>query len=761
MNPDHKTLLELLFDVGELAAEMADDSDLAGFLESTAVAIAHYLDADVCSIYLFDETRRALVLHATTGLNPEAVGRVQMKPGEGLVGRTFAELEVTLEACASRNPHFKYFPEAGEERFESFLAVPIRRGQNRIGVLVVQHEGEGFFSAIQGEVLKTIAAQLAGVVGLAWALMTMDAEPETMPVAEPSEAECFLRGTSASPGVVEAPVLVIRSGHSLLADVPADRFHGSAEALRQAQKETTRQLRELQEALSRRLPESAALIFDAHFMILRDNRFFGEMLVRTEAGTPAPTAVRHVAQSYIQRFKTHPDPYMREKAVDMEDLARRLLHNLRIDHADTHGPAEGHIVIARELFPSDILRFSVDGVTGIVLVGGGVTSHVSILSRSLGIPLVVSGRSELLALGNDTPALLDADAGCIYLRPDDRVRMRYAGRHRSEALARRHADAMTPETHTRDGVRVHLLANINLLSEVPLAVELKAEGIGLYRSEFPFLIRSTIPTEEEQHRIYSHLFRSIGPRWVSIRTLDAGGEKALSGMDPLAENNPELGMRAIRLTLRHPELMMRQLAAILTAAADHPRTGILFPMVSSLEEFARARQMVDDTRAALTTDGRPFLEAPAIGVMIELPALVETVADFVDTVDFFSLGTNDLVQYMLAADRGNPMVADYYQPFHPAVLRALARVVRTVRAAGKPLTICGEMAHLPEALPFLIGIGVRRFSIDPHYLPVVQRTVAAIRSDAAEEFAGRLLELPLAEAIGREIDGFMRGLPGR
>ena len=319
--------------------------------------------------------------------------------------------------------------------------------------------------------------------------------------------------------------------------------------------------------------------------------------------------------------------------------------------------------------------------------------------------------------------------------------------------AERRAGGMRDETRLRDGTRVRLMANINLLSELDLAVRLKAEGIGLYRTEFPFLVRDSLPTEDEQVRVFTLLFDRMQAREVTVRTLDVGGDKVLAYFDVAAEPNPELGLRSTRFALRHPEIFDQQLRAMLRAAGPDTRLRVMFPMIGSIDEFREARLRLETCWQELRTDGRVACELPQIGMMVELPAVTEILDAFVREAAFFSIGTNDFVQYMLAADRTNERVAEYYVPHHPAVLRALARIVRTVTAGGRDLSICGEMAHDTRYVPFLVGLGVRKLSLDPVFLPDLQHALEAWSLEEARAYAEELLTLHSV----REVDAKLRG----
>ena len=742
MHRKHRNHFNLLCNIGDLVNLLAEESDIRGFLNKTVEMVARHLEADVCSIYLYEEGARELVLRSTKGLNPEAVDVIRMRPGEGLVGETFARQSPVREGCASCNPSFKYFEEAHEDRFESFLAAPILRGIQKIGVLVVQHERRNAFNESDVMAIRATASQLAGALENARLLMDLEASGLRQPWVETPEELQFVKGESASGGFAFAETVVRRGSHAgLLAavgSVPAGDYTRSD--FQKAVKSASDQLKAFQARLTEKLPESAALIFSAHFMILKDPQFIQRIETLIEEGTPPPVAVREVAYHYIDVFSASSHAYIREKVNDIEDLAGRILKNLMGRPAgDGKGAAEGTIVVARNLYPSEILKFASEEVKGIILVRGGVTSHVAILARSMGIPMVIADRPDLMNIPDGTPVLLDADIGNIYVRPSGQVLKRFETQRAALSATAPLAAAMSPETHTRDGVRVHLMANINLLSELAAARDLKAEGIGLYRTEFPFLIRSSFPSEAEQYLIYRRLFDEMTEQPVTIRTLDVGGDKALAYANATAGENPELGLRSIRFSLRHRDIFEGQIRAILRAAADAQDVRIMFPMISSIDEFQEAKSVVRTCKASLERDHLPFHPSPSVGMMVELPAVLGALEGFTGEVDFFSVGTNDFIQYMLAVDRSNEKVADYYRPYHPAVLRGLSAIVKAADAGGVPVSICGEMAHERRYLSFLIGIGFRTISVDPKFLPTVQAHIAGLTAAEAEAQATALL----------------------
>lgn len=737
--------LSLLYDIGELAAAMRANLDVSQLLNRVLDKVSEHLKAEVCSIYLFDEAARELVLKATKGLNPEAVEKVRMACGAGLVGATMAAVEPICEGDAPLNPRFKYFEEAREDAFRSFLAVPIQLGEMRIGVMVVEHSQPDYFDAGDVRALRAVALQLAGVLENARLVMNLKGHAGGAVTGEPLTSG-FVKGQAASPGIAYGPVVVFDRSHVRLLE-KAGAFTGTEDDFHRAMALTNHQLEQLQEKIAERLPESAAMIFSAHFMILKDVQFGGRILDLIRGGAPSTQAVREVAQHYIRLFGSSTNAYLQDKVKDIEDLAGRILKNLAGHSWDEQGLYHRQIVIAPELYPSEVLKFAAEGVAGIVLTRGGVSSHVSILARSLSVPLIIADYPGLLLVEQETPVLMDAELGNVYINPDHEIVERFETRNQARRAAAAHAPTMLPETLTRDGQRVYVRANINLLSELETAVKLKADGIGLYRTEFPFLIRTAFPSEEDEYGVYRRLCDGMQGGVVTFRTLDIGGDKLPSYWENAGEPNPQLGLRSIRFSLSHPEQFRQQLRAILRAGADTPALRIMFPMIMSLDEFYQVRTILDDILRALAAAGTPHHARPALGVMIEVPAMVEIIDDLAGAADFLSIGTNDLVQYLLGVDRMNALVAYAYRPEHPAVLRTLKRLSDAALKAGRELSVCGEMANDRDLMPFLLGVGIRSLSVDPHHLPALQRQIGALTEHSARTYAERLLAEPSLEGI--------------
>lgn len=747
--------LKLLCDIGELNWIFSDSASTKAFLQRIVGIVAGHMHADVCSIYLFDEGRCELILKATKGLHPDSVERVRLKLGEGLVGLSLQELRPVCEPVASTSPHFKFFPGILEEQYESFLVVPILRGTARIGALTVQRKKDHPFGDQDVLALRAVASQLANIIENARLLLSLQEQHQAAEPVDDLRDLRFIKGRVASAGFALAEAVVVDKerflGQVLSLDV--DRSY-TVDDFRRAAALTENQLRNVQRLLTEKLSDDISLIFASHLLILRDRSFSGAITDLIDAGESPPTAVLKVAKHFIDLFSQTENAHIREKAHDLKDLTLRLLGNL-VAEREAEGIWRGRIVVARDLFPSDLLQMSSEGIAGLVLVGGGVTSHLSILARSLRIPLVIVDAPRLLGIPEKTTVLLDAETGNVYVDPHPSVVADFRATHLARATVPASRETMRAVTLTGDGTRIRLLANINLLADLKVARALQAEGIGLYRTELPFIVRATFPSEDDQYVVYRRLVEGMPGLPVTFRTLDIGGDKVPSYLHHPTEHNPFLGLRSIRFCLQNRPIFADQLRAILRAGAG-AEISIMFPMVSSLEEFLEARDTLLACRDELAKKGISHNESPRVGLIIEIPSVVDLIDDFAREADFFSVGTNDLIQYTLAVDRTNEKVASLFVPHHPSVLRTIRRVVDAALQWGIEVSVCGEMANEEKYLPFFLGIGVRTLSIDPLYLPRVQKAIAKIHLKDATRVSQEVLGETRVDAIARVLEDYQK-----
>jgi phosphotransferase system enzyme I (PtsP) len=728
---------KLICDVGEIAGLFHDAPNMEEFLQKITDMVTRHMECEVCSIYLYYADSQELVLKATKGLNPVSINKVRMKITEGLTGLALKEKHSICEGQARDNPNFRFFPGIGEEKFESFLAVPILRGSVEIGVMVVQSEKKDYFSAQDIQVFRAITTQLAATIETARLLMTLNDKKEKTPAPVLQDLK-FIQGRCGSEGVAFATTVIINESLTDTQQYVAVGGKQYSEVdLQRAIKETGRQLEDLQVKMEATLLDMPALIFTAQILMLKDKGFTDSLFSLVRGGMNPPQAVVEVGRDYVSKFSRMEDAYLREKIYDVKDVGRRLLENLT-GRGQTHHDYQDKIVVARELFPSDALKLFSQKIKGIILLSGGATSHVAILARSLNIPLVVTNELALLSLAPTINVLLDAHMGNIYINPDHSVKAKIFQREELNRNISGLKKMIRKHPETRDGVAVKFMANINLLGDLKAANEFNADGVGLYRTEFPFMVRSNFPSEEEQYLIYRRLVEGMPGKEITLRTLDIGGDKVLSYSDHGSEANPFLGLRSIRFSLKYIDVFTAQLRAILRSGAGK-RIRILFPMISSLDEFLQAKSVVRECVHQLKAESKEFIQDPPLGVMIELPSIVEIIDEMAQEADFFSIGTNDLIQYMLAVDRTNDRVAQMYLPYHPSVLRALKKIVDACLKAAKEVSVCGDMANDPEYLGLLLGLGVRCFSMDARYLPRMHERLRQLSIQECEKLAREVL----------------------
>ena len=741
---------KLISDISELTALFTDAANLGALLQNIVNKIAFYMAADVCSIYLYDDDTQMLTLKAARGLNGDSVGKVRLKPGEGLTGIAFKELRAVCEGNIGAHPEFRPVPGGREEKYCSFLAIPILRGQNRIGVIALQSVKKDFFSDDDVGIFRAITSQLVTTIEMAKLLFSFD-HPPSKPVVETKPTRLkFVKGRVGADGFSFGGAIIFVP--LLLGDLklPEGAKALTLDDFRRAVALAENELYAMQKAVEEKLHDVVALVFSAQIMMLKDRALLDAMEKMIIQGIPPQDAVRAVIQEYVTRFDRMTNEYVREKRYDVIDVGRRILTNM-VGRTDRHNRYAAKVVIARELLPSDVMKFSLQKVEGLVLLSGGVTSHVAVLARSLNIPLVIVDEPKLLTVKDGTNVLIDGSMGHVYIEPVQAVIRAFREKKEEHENIERIQKKILEVTHTKDGIRVVLLANINLLADIAVARAFKAEGVGLYRSEFPFLLRGDFPSEEEQYVIYRRLVDGMKGREITFRTLDVGGDKMLSYYDNTKETNPCLGLRSIRFSLKNRDIFIHQVRAILRASFDVD-VRIMFPMISSVDEFMAARDMVRTCVRVLKRERRPHQTRPKIGAMIEVPSILEVVDELASQADFFSIGTNDLIQYLLAVDRTNEKVAEFYVSHHPSVLRAMKRVADAAVRHQRDISVCGDMAHDSRYIPFLIGIGIRKFSLDARYLPRIQKCITGIDAGLAEAFAAELLRKSSVDETARMFD---------
>jgi len=703
-------------------------------LDKVAVLIASNMVAEVCSIYL---RRRdgSLELFATEGLRPEAVHNTHLKPGEGLVGLIASQAEPMQFPDAQHHPAFSYRPETGEEIYHSFLGVPILRGGHTIGVLTVQNRTMRQYSDEEVEALQTTAMVLAEMIASGGLGVT---EEE---VSAESRRELALRftGLPISEGVALGHV-VLHEPRIVVSRLIAEDVELERRRLSQAIEELTGSIDNMLERGDLARAGEHREVLEAFRMFAHDHGWRRRLDEALLTGLTAEAAVQRVRNDTRARMLRQTDPHARERLHDIDDLSNRLLILLSggAGTAAAGNLPQDTILIARTMGPAELLDYDRLRLRGLVLEEGGAASHVAIVARALGIAAISQVKGALETVEAGDAAIVDAEAGELHVRPTQEVVSAYADKVRFRARRQaQYAALRTVPSVTLDGERVAIQINAGLLFDLPHLDQSGADGIGLFRTELQFMISATFPRLEQQTRLYKAILDAAGDRPVVFRSLDVGGDKVLPYFRGSKEENPAIGWRAIRMALDRPALFRTQIRALLRAAQGR-ELRIMLPMIADVSELEAARALIDREVKILLRHGRPEPKRLMIGAMIEVPALLWQLDRVLPLADFASVGSNDLMQFLFAADRGNMRVAERFATLNPAALKALREIVEAAGRHAVPLTLCGEMAGKPLEAMALIGLGFRSISMAPASVGPVK---AMILSLDAGSLRGRLEEL--------------------
>ena len=728
----------------KIVQEVNVTPDLESVLNLIVRNIQRAIKTEVCSVYLFDEDDQHYVLMATEGLKKEAVGRVRLSATEGLVGLVVERAEpINLENAAD-HPAFKYVESTGEEQFSSFLGVPIIHHRKVLGVLVVQQSEVRRFDESEEAFLVTLSAQLAGAIAHA------EATGSITSIGEQSEETVDLRfeGVPGSSGVAIGRATVISPPADLSAvpDKIAKNIDHEIESFNAALESVRRDIKVVGRSLAQRLRAEEQALFDVYLRMLDDNALAGEVVERIRAGNWAQGALREVVNEHVRQFSMMDDPYLRERATDIKDLGRRVLSYLQEEAPATLEFSDETILIADELTPAMLGEVPSDKLVGLVSVHGSSNSHAAILARSMGIPTIMGAVDLPHTKLDGRELILDGYSGRVYVQPGEDLLKAYREIIKGEQEQAVELEALKDlPAETEDGYRVPLWVNTGLIADVARSLDRGAEGIGLYRTEIPFMIRDFFPSEQEQTETYRKQLEAFAPRPVTMRTLDIGGDKALPYF-PIKEENPFLGWRGIRVTLDHPEIFLVQVRAMLKAAEGHDNLRIMLPMVTSVAEVDEACRQIDRAVTELKEEGLD-IRRPQVGVMVEVPAAVYQVRRFARRVDFISVGSNDLTQYLLAVDRNNPRVAGLYASYHPAVLRALKFIAQEAHRGNVPVSICGELASEQGGALLLMAMGYDMLSMNATNLPRVKSAIRSVKKTDADALLDEVMAMDDADRI--------------
>jgi phosphotransferase system enzyme I (PtsP) len=732
-----------------IVQEVNTAEDLNQALEIIVRRVRDAIGTEVCSVYMRDSQTGRLEFRATEGLNKDEVGNASLAPGEGLVGLVAEREEPLNLEQAQAHPSFHLLPGIGEEPFSAFLGVPIIHHREVLGVLIVQQKNSRRFDESEEAFLVTMSAQLAGVIAHA---RVTGAVKERLD----DTASTRIRGIPGAPGVAIGRVAVV-SPEADLYSVPERKTTDRRVELR-AFKKALQAVRADIELVANQLstqlnPEDHAL-FDVYLRILDDATIGAEVASKIKAGEWAQGALSQVMISHIQHFERMEQSYLRERAVDVKDLGTRVLAYLQASDKSIQDFPQSTILVGEELTASVLGEIPREKLAGIISVRGSGNSHVAILARAMGVPTVMGAVDLPYTKLQDRELIIDGYNGEVHLNPSPAFRARFEELAAEDVALSQDLESLRDEPcETIDGKRLPLWVNTGLMADVARSLDLGAEGVGLYRTEVPFLLRERFPSEEEQRQIYRSQLEAFAPKPVTMRTLDIGGDKSLPYF-PIQEENPFLGWRGIRVTLDHPEIFLVQTRAMLKASEGLNNLRIMLPMISNLGELDEALEFIHRAHRELVEEGAD-IELPPIGVMVEVPAAVYQARALARRADFLSVGSNDLTQYLLAVDRNNARVADMYQAFHPAVLQALVQVAEAAREEGKQVSICGELAGDPGAAVLLLAMGYDVLSMNATNLTKVKKALRAIRYDEATQLLSEAMELENSDEIQARLEQFL------
>ncbi len=735
-----------------IVQEVNAAKNLEAALEIIVQRVRHAVGTEVCTVYMRDPQTDRYVFQATEGLNVDQLGKVSLAAGEGLVGQVATRDEPLNLELATSHPSFQLIPGIGEEPFNAFLGVPIIHQREVLGVLVIQQKEQRRFDESEEAFLVTMSAQLAGVIAHARVTGSIGAIGDNR-----ARQSSKVKGVAGAPGIAIGRAVVVSPVADLYAvpDRKTNDRRGEVRAFKKALIAVRADIETVADQLSNQLnPEDHAL-FDVYLRILDDATIGTEVAARIKAGQWAQGALSQVMIEHIQRFERMEQSYLRERAVDVKDLGTRVLAYLQsTDPAQLDYP-ENSILVGEELTASVLGEIAPEKLVGIISVTGSGNSHVAILARAMGVPTVMGAVDLPYTKLQDQELIIDGYTGEVHLNPSAELRERFAQMlAEDEAMSQDLESLHDVACETIDGHQLPLWVNTGLMADVARSLEQGAEGVGLYRTEVPFLLRERFPSEEEQRQIYRSQLQAFAPKPVTMRTLDIGGDKSLPYF-PIAEENPFLGWRGIRVTLDHPEIFLAQTRAMIKASEGLDNLRIMLPMVSNVDELDEATNFIRRAHREVVDEGSEVV-MPPIGVMIEVPAAVYQADILARKADFLSVGSNDLTQYLLAVDRNNSRVAELYHAFHPAVLHALHSVAQAAHAAGKQVSICGELAGDPAAAVILLAMGYHALSMNATNLTKIKKAVCSLTLAEANTVLTEVMELESSEAVHQRLEDFLR-----
>ncbi len=737
--------LKIIHEISDLVNQAVG---LNTILNGVVNKISESLHFDVVSVYIWDDNRRELILRSTRGLNIDPGNPLSLKPEEGLTGLVYETRRPFIVMPASAHPRYKYFEEIGEEEFESFIGVPITLQNKCLGVLVGQTKEKRLINPAEETLFQIIASRLAGLLEVA------DRLDRVKPPSIIKHKTVTYQGKGVSGGFAFGKAYIFRGlfQHVHAEKLPALPLKVEKSRLSKAFSSVEKDFKHLISHLKATgiLSDSEIDIFNAHLMILKDSRFRNAILEKL-AGKKgsAEQAVVEGIESIAADFEQLDDRYLRERAQDFRDIGEKILHELMKSSGEEHmaqGIRDGSVIVAHDLGPSFLAMLDRDRVSAIITEKGGETSHAVIIANSFGIPAVVGIDNICGLLRPGDSLIVDGKTGFIFSNPDDSLVSEYENNYR------RHVDLK--ELISRDGEKddgegfpIKLSANIAFPIDVEIAKQHRLKDVGLYRTEFSFAQFKKWPRVEEQVDVYENIAKHF-EGYITIRTLDIGADKTLSYFNFPKEENPLLGLRAIRFSMEYLEHFREQIRSILLTTKKGHIIRILLPMISNVWEVETARRLIEDIGDEVKIAKS---ELPKLGVMMEVPGMLYQFNDYRELIDFVSVGTNDLIQYLLAVDRNSNVVGHLYSEFHPSVMRMLDDIYQNLASMGKETSICGEMAGTPAGALALVALGYSNLSVSPSRAPVIKFLSKRIDKNLLVDVRSKLL----SERKLSEIKGFL------
>lgn len=742
----------MLMQLRDIVEQVSKVDDVRQALDILVKETCKALQTECCTVYLANNDKQRLELMATQGLK-FAGQTIHIPYQEGLVGLVRRSAEPLNLAHAQQHPNFKYFPELGENVYRSFLGTPIIHRRQILGVLVIQQRSSRSFSEIEESFLVTLAAQLAVIIA--------HSQAQGLWQIDNTKVSSF-KGIASSPGIAIGPLWWDDTQPDLSKVSPASCLDviKDQEWLALAIENAIADFKRMRKRFDNELNKDTLAIFELYIHLLHDPILKADLNAKIEQGDRADWAVRQVIEIYAERFAQMTDSYLRERSNDMRELGQRLLYFLHNNEVRETAFKRPVILVVRELTASILAAIPKEKLIAVISLEGAANSHAAILSRALGIPAIMGAKLKPEFV-MDKLGIVDGYSGDIFIEPAQQLLDEYQSlAYEEDELSQLTEQSLSEMACTQDGERVQVMLNAGLSADTNIAINQGVDGVGLYRTEISFLLHNRFPSEEEQTQQYRTILSSYPDKRVVMRTLDIGGDKALPYF-PIEEDNPFLGWRGIRFTLDHPDIFLIQLRAMLKASSGLGNLNIMLPMISCCQEIDEALLLIERAYHDVSQLD-PEVDRPKIGIMLEVPSMVYLLPLVAHKVDFVSVGTNDLTQYLLAVDRNNSRVADVYEYVHPSVIMALKHIFDTCHQYQLPVCICGELAGDPVGALLLVGLGYRSLSMNTSNVARIKYILRHSDSKQLQQLAQRALMQPYGSAIHNMVQAYLeqKGMAG-